>query len=358
MSIDNNKRRPWEDTLIIALRDLQWSKSKSPPVGMGLFKFDGQAETALGDMKFQAGSKYFLLEAKANAKAISEESDKPLFELMKMLLDGKIKAQEELDNLDPELPLKVANFLRVDLEEKIKSFDYFREISEIGHCFIISHPTGQANQTINSVEHISIYVGAIPYLGYVEEFQANNDYCPDVIADFSLMAYPDSPVPLAAGAGDSETTQESERNSPGISSQLGLDENQMAAYISFLIDAHQSFNEGAKGKGLPHPLKCIVWSPNGFFWPLANLLNPEHVRAILNSEEKAYDIIVEKLSAAREYIKSNMVVVGSSVRKLKEDKENEEKKELLSKAKESLIKSGEFVPVANPTKVKIKPPKL
>lgn len=80
----------WEDTLIIAFRDLQWlkniksekigeiikvdedKKTKSTPIEM-LFKFDGNAESLLGDTLANIDERFFLIEFKGNDSQLKSE---------------------------------------------------------------------------------------------------------------------------------------------------------------------------------------------------------------------------------------------------------------------------------------------
>lgn len=70
-------RKPWEDMLILALRDAQWRESHTsvdaPRLPQLFLKFDGPIEKALGDLAFQEGERFFLFEVKSSASGIRTE---------------------------------------------------------------------------------------------------------------------------------------------------------------------------------------------------------------------------------------------------------------------------------------------
>lgn len=69
--------RLWEDTVVTALRDVQWvnagGKRLSGVVPPGFMKLDGNAESALGDVLYSAGARYYLIEVKSSADEICTE---------------------------------------------------------------------------------------------------------------------------------------------------------------------------------------------------------------------------------------------------------------------------------------------
>ncbi len=68
----------WEDTIVTALRDAQWLRcprgkypgSAFPP---GFVKLDGSTESALGDLIYGAGERYYIFEVKARRSGIKDE---------------------------------------------------------------------------------------------------------------------------------------------------------------------------------------------------------------------------------------------------------------------------------------------
>ncbi|QDI03231.1 hypothetical protein E4A48_05545 [Xanthomonas cerealis pv. cerealis] len=67
----------WEDTVVTALRDAQWINCKGfalpqtfPP---GFVKMDGNAESALGDLLYSSGERYYLIEVKSGRDEVPTE---------------------------------------------------------------------------------------------------------------------------------------------------------------------------------------------------------------------------------------------------------------------------------------------
>ncbi|MFV0455025.1 MAG: hypothetical protein ACK5NQ_08525 [Pseudomonas sp.] len=87
-----HKDKPWEDTLILAFRDMQWirqilnSSNKTieelahPPSLMA--KLDGNAESAAGDILAGYRQRYFLLEFKSSESRFSTEEGKSVHALL------------------------------------------------------------------------------------------------------------------------------------------------------------------------------------------------------------------------------------------------------------------------------------
>ncbi|WP_152236274.1 hypothetical protein [Xanthomonas sp. LMG 12460] len=70
--------RLWEDTVVTALRDAQWlrcARWKSPAAAFppGFVKLDGNAESAIGDVVYSSGERYFVFEVKARRLGIRDE---------------------------------------------------------------------------------------------------------------------------------------------------------------------------------------------------------------------------------------------------------------------------------------------
>lgn len=73
--------RPWEDTVVLALRDIQWmdgnnGQASAPPLPDIFLKLDGDTEKTLGDLIFQKGEKFYLFEVKSARGNISSEWNK------------------------------------------------------------------------------------------------------------------------------------------------------------------------------------------------------------------------------------------------------------------------------------------
>ncbi|MBB5876136.1 hypothetical protein [Xanthomonas sp. 3498] len=70
--------RLWEDTVVTALRDAQWlrcARGRSPATAFppGFVKLDGNAESAVGDVVYASGERYFVFEVKARRSGIRDE---------------------------------------------------------------------------------------------------------------------------------------------------------------------------------------------------------------------------------------------------------------------------------------------
>ena len=73
--------KPWEDTIVLALRDIQWMglnvQGAAAPALPGLFiKLDGNTEKTLGDLMYQEGENFYLFEVKSTRASISSEWSK------------------------------------------------------------------------------------------------------------------------------------------------------------------------------------------------------------------------------------------------------------------------------------------
>lgn len=79
MSVTNGDTRPWEDTVISALREAQWMRRRNrrqQQVGSypGTYvKLDGDAEELCGDFILEADDRFYLFEAKANSSCFRTE---------------------------------------------------------------------------------------------------------------------------------------------------------------------------------------------------------------------------------------------------------------------------------------------
>ncbi|MGF6774868.1 hypothetical protein [Paraburkholderia sp. GAS334] len=228
---------PWEDSLIIALRDLQWLKknralkeifdaerraslgsevvrqrvsdvSKAPPL---LAKFDGNAESASGDVLTSSEKRFFLLEFKASEAALSSENGKFVFNCLASLA---------LENPDDKV---------------------FLELSRRGHhvLYPVVNPSGD-----------SVPAGFLPVH---QVTLTTRRYYDAVIQDVSV----------------SESITAS--NLLWNRQELGLQVHEMAAYLDALATAH-------KGGSARHPLKVVVAGAgdgddvDNFFWPCADLV--------------------------------------------------------------------------------------
>lgn len=94
---------PWEDTIVMALRDAQWIdgevEPRQAPAFPALFiKMDGDTEKALGDVMLDVGERLYLLEVKASSNEIKTEwnksregeyKPKASFESLRLLMEAE-----------------------------------------------------------------------------------------------------------------------------------------------------------------------------------------------------------------------------------------------------------------------------
>lgn len=113
----------WEDTIIIAFRDLQWHHWRKAVTDAAepertarlatspadLHKLDHNAESAFGDVLTSQGARYFLFEFKAVRDGHLDEQGKGMFERLSHL----VADTEAAIKTDPELRPKVAYLLEV-----------------------------------------------------------------------------------------------------------------------------------------------------------------------------------------------------------------------------------------------------
>jgi len=71
-------RSPWEDTIIVALRDLQWIDRHAElgmdvPIPSAFIKLDSTVEQTLGDLLLQQRERFYLFEVKSSETTISTE---------------------------------------------------------------------------------------------------------------------------------------------------------------------------------------------------------------------------------------------------------------------------------------------
>lgn len=218
--------RPWEDTLIIALRDLQWKKAierstlcENLPDGT-LLKLDGNAESAVGDVITAAKGRFFVLELKADAATMGTEADKTLPFLLDRLARGTTQAAKD-----------------------------FVKLSKLAHHLAFTEETSGASTNDAGILERPFKVSTATYLTVAAGLVASKDYRPVFERNVVALLYDKHEWP-----GESEKVR------------LGLPAIAMAAYLKFLVEAHT--RESGR---LDHPLKAIVLSDQGFMWPCVNM---------------------------------------------------------------------------------------
>lgn len=218
--------RPWEDTLIIALRDLQWKNAIARTNLRGnlpdgtLLKLDGNAESAVGDVITAVKGRYFVLELKADAGTLGAETDKTLPVLVDRLAKSTTQAAQD-----------------------------FVTLSKMAHHLAFSEETDGTRTSVAGILERPFRVSTATYLTVASGVVASKDYRPVFERDVVALMYEKHPWP-----GDSDQIR------------LGLAAAAMAAYLKFLVEAHR--REGGR---LEHPLKAIVLSDQGFMWPCVNM---------------------------------------------------------------------------------------
>lgn len=210
-------RRPWEDALILAFRDMQWirkiqhSESSAKdhlamPPGL-MLKLDGKAETATGDVIAGYNQRFFLFEFKAALELSYTEKNKRIYDL--------------LANVSPMYP---------DGAELL-------ELSGRGHFFVYPRTKESLKNTGTSffpLHHITLM--AAPYIQLVCEY-------------------------------DDEKLEESSKplDETFHGNGNGLDLEEMSQYLASLL----AQAEGSGGDDAP--LKAVIASPDGMFWPIGSL---------------------------------------------------------------------------------------
>ncbi|MEX3964849.1 hypothetical protein AB4Y42_21985 [Paraburkholderia sp. EG286B] len=229
---------PWEDPVIIALRDLQWMKHardsrrsieawlrnpgdeeaqqsaqkaiqqlNSPPDM--LLKLDGNAESASGDVLTSSRQKYFLLEVKAGERAMRSERDKFMARFMKSL-------------------------------ESKAGGDVVISFSKRGHHLLFPEVRGRESK----LGEVSVHRINLLCTGYYE----------------TIVRNPADPRPLdrldaAELLWGTQT--------------LGLDLSEMSAYLRALSEAHDG--DGGAGSVKTYPLKVIIARSDGLYYPCGDL---------------------------------------------------------------------------------------
>jgi hypothetical protein len=236
--------RIWEDTVILALRDLQWVKAR-PGRPAGLLKLDGNVETALGDAITSAGGRYFLFEFKSDAKLGGSEFRKPLVTLMK----------------------RVGN-LPGDSDAK----KYFENATRAAHHFVfpefgpVERSEGETPLRRASVRTDCYYDAACA--------MKSDTYVLSAKVDVEDMLY---------------ATQNQEC--------YGLNALEMAAYLAYLCSHYEEWTArksgttgGADESDTNAPLKALVLSDKGFFWPCASMNDVRQVYQVLTSIQPHVDL--------------------------------------------------------------------
>ncbi|WP_321807800.1 hypothetical protein [Burkholderia sp. BCC1993] len=243
--------RLWEDTIILALRDLQWHKAVKngpfkPP--KALLKLDGNAETALGDAITSADDRFFLFEFKSDAHEGGSEFKKPLVHVM--------KAVARLSSDNPERTL-------------------FEQDSRAAHHFVFPEYSSDDIPSDREVTTRKAIVATDGYYDVAVAMTGNKCHLSNK-ADIVSMLYP----------------------AKKHGATFGLPLANMAAYLSYLVQRYSEWEkseaEGKKpeseAKDVEVPMKALVWSDAGFFWPCGDMSNLQHVAQVLRGYHHTVDL--------------------------------------------------------------------
>lgn len=248
----------WEDTIIIALRDYQWHKawtgnSRMPPAS--LLKLDGNAESAMGDVLTSDDDRFFLFEFKGDNANGGSEFEKPL-----------VKFMQNVNGLPEDSEAKMA----------------FEALSRAAHHFVFPEffSTIAKNREDMKIKKARVatanyYDAAVNMTSTTYKLQ-NEEYITDILKPYSTSRHGD---------------------------RYGLSAHQMAAYLIALSKAYTKKGKGAQtGSGAqseldaeseeretdvaptPIPMKALVMSDGGFYWPCADMRNLSHVLALLQGQ--------------------------------------------------------------------------
>ncbi|MDF9619791.1 hypothetical protein P5705_19255 [Pseudomonas entomophila] len=244
MSSDSNDRTPWEDSIILAFRDMQWMRRQNanyealvsalrqsdtlegetllknfliqtrtpPPL---LAKLDGHAETASGDTLTAINQRFFLLEFKASKGKLRTEKKKFMHELMTFV--------------DPV------------------GDRHFVDLSRQGH-FVV-YPTFPKAPPLAQQGFLPVHESRLETQPYL-----------DALRGKQLLPPGDKRKHIAPAKADEVLWDASQ----------GLTLEEMACYLDALCYAHSE-------DGSTHPMKAVIATPDGIFWPIADLSQLLHL---------------------------------------------------------------------------------
>ncbi|HHI4105389.1 TPA: hypothetical protein ACP32D_006284 [Pseudomonas aeruginosa] len=207
---------PWEDTLILAFRDMQWIRKMQDAHQMSAYgqaeppalmvKLDGKAESKAGDVLTGYDGRYFLLEFKSALSRFHTEKGKPVHERLAMAC--------------PHDPADAA----------------LLTLSKRGHFLAYPHIEGREVLSAHTLPIHRVDLMCVPYCLLLHE------------SDRQVLAR--NPTKL-----DHVFYGESH----------GLNVEEMARYLKALGEAAEVGGDGNA------PFKAIIASPAGLFWPLGRV---------------------------------------------------------------------------------------
>lgn len=235
---------PWEDTVVMALRDAQWLNDDSgdvPKLPQMFIKLSGKTEQSLGDLVYQAGERFYLFEVKSSAATITSEWNKTV--------DGKPH---------PKLAFKTLSRLARAVAQKQCAIEEIQAFWTSLRCHHIVYWSDALFDPFDTLGNIFIepYIGACVHHGAprgtgILEVPKLAIQTASIEANNQLLVSPMLPL-------------SSVRNRTGIvlveDDRCGLDSNRMATvgedlcrfrnYLQFLVDA------GGVGDGSIHAVIC------------------------------------------------------------------------------------------------------
>jgi hypothetical protein len=252
--------RLWEDTIVVALRDLQWMAASRQSGGAfavpsPFLKLDGNAESRIGDTPYRMDERYFIFEVKPELGQVEGEwwrksvfNPKPVYRRLRALVDN-LNATE-------------ASTLPEDVNMFLDAMDML-QMSARGHHFICWN--GQRGST----------AGFIDMLPYVEGIASQTPE--DIIDHHHVLPRPNINGPLTLRYGKKGGTPVSAAGlamlldhdhivGEALSGRvetfggLGLTRDEFQEYINFLC---------ADAPGRAEPINAIVLSTDGTFFRLA-----------------------------------------------------------------------------------------
>ncbi|WP_044870082.1 hypothetical protein [Pseudomonas sp. LFM046] len=212
-----SKDRPWEDTLILAFRDMQWihkiqhststvKTHLARPPGL-MIKLDGNAEAAAGDVITSVGRRYFLLEFKSAASLFYTEKSKRVHDLLNAIA-----------------------YVRDDWQDLIG-------LSERGHFMVFPRSKiggDHVDKPFAQLHHLDLR--CLPYYRAIQE-----EGRADLVAEAPKLGS----VFYGKGA--------------------GLSLNEISQYLSALAE------KGTESEGDDAPFKAVIADSKGLFWPVGKL---------------------------------------------------------------------------------------
>lgn len=257
MKKDNSRKdaeqRPefWEDSIILAFRDLQWihknranfdlaarfqqaiatrsctssllkkvikglTEASNPPALLA--KLDGNAESASGDVLTSSNQRFFLFEFKADKGSVRSEKVKSVFQHIRSLYENnKLKGHK------------------------------FVTLSRRGHHVV--YPVLDDDITPGNRKDGLLAIHRV-------KLQTRTYFDGVVLGDV-----PKSPLPVEWW--EKEQIAENLLYAAVNSNSFGLNIFEMSAYLRLLIELH--------GEDSGHPIKIVLASNEGFFWPGGSL---------------------------------------------------------------------------------------